>query len=153
MAKYIWMKLFLDSLRFIFPFAIKSLCFIMLWPYFLTITNLSDCKWTRTHNHLVFKRTLNHLAKLGKWLSCVLSTYLYGEFDCMFLSCHVRVSEWIHTLGLLECQGSPCSKQARNLKIRKRNIAEKEKHIEHALHMLKSMANKISGNTDFSEKM
>ena len=32
------------------------------------------------------------------WLSCVVSTYLYGAFDCMFLSCHVRVSEWIHTL-------------------------------------------------------
>ena len=46
----------------------------------------------RTHNHLVRKRTLNHLAKLVKWLSCVVSTYLYGAFDCMFLSCHVRVS-------------------------------------------------------------
>ena len=60
--------------------------------------NLSDCNWTRTHNHLVHKRTLNHLAKLAKWLSCVVSTYLYGAIDCMFLSCHVRVSEWIHTL-------------------------------------------------------
>ena len=57
----------------------------------------SDCNWIRTHNHLVHKRTLNHLAKLAKWLSCVVSTYLYGAFDCMFLSCHVRVSEWIHT--------------------------------------------------------
>ena len=27
---------------------------------------LSDCNWTRTHNHLVHKRTLNHLAKLVK---------------------------------------------------------------------------------------
>ena len=26
--------------------------------------NLSDCNWTRTQNHLVCKRTLNHLAKL-----------------------------------------------------------------------------------------
>ena len=34
--------------------------------------------WTRTHNHLVHKRTLNHLAKLARWLSCVVSTYLYG---------------------------------------------------------------------------
>ena len=25
---------------------------------------LSDCNGTRTHNHLVCKRTLNHLAKL-----------------------------------------------------------------------------------------
>ena len=37
-------------------------------------------------------------AKLAKWLSCVLSTNLYGAFDCMFLSCYVRVSVWIHTL-------------------------------------------------------
>ena len=27
---------------------------------------LSDCNWTRTHNHLVHKRTLNYLAKLAK---------------------------------------------------------------------------------------
>ena len=26
----------------------------------------SDCNWTRTQNHLVLKRTLNHLAKLAK---------------------------------------------------------------------------------------
>ena len=24
-----------------------------------------DCNWTRTQNHLVLKRTLNHLAKLA----------------------------------------------------------------------------------------
>ena len=29
------------------------------------ICNLSDCNWTRTHNHLVHKRKLNHLAKLA----------------------------------------------------------------------------------------
>ena len=26
-----------------------------------------DCNWTRTQNHLVLKRTLNHLTKLAKW--------------------------------------------------------------------------------------
>ena len=36
----------------------------------------------------------------------------------MFLSCHVRVSEWICTLYLPECQGTPCSKQARYLKFK-----------------------------------
>ena len=25
-----------------------------------------NCNWTRTHNYLVHKRTLNHLAKLAK---------------------------------------------------------------------------------------
>ena len=62
------------------------------------IWSLSDCNWARTHNHLVLKETLNHLAKLAKWLSCVVSTYLDGAFDSMFLSCHVLVLEWIHTL-------------------------------------------------------
>ena len=63
----------------------------------MVVSILSDCNWTRTQKHLVLKRTLNHLAKLAKWFNCVLSTYLYGGFDCMFLSCHVRVSEWIHS--------------------------------------------------------
>ena len=47
-----------------------SICFSehlrIAFPY------LSDCNWIRTHNHLVHKRTLNHLAKLAslaKWLS------------------------------------------------------------------------------------
>ena len=47
------------------------------------IWSLSDSNWIWTHNHLVRKQTLNHLAKLAKWLSCVVSTYLYGAFDCM----------------------------------------------------------------------
>ena len=36
------------------------------------ISSVSDCNWTRSHNHLVNKKTLNHLAKLAslaKWLS------------------------------------------------------------------------------------
>ena len=42
---------------------------------------LSDTKGIWTHNHLVLKRTLNHLAKLVKWLSYVVNTYIYGAFD------------------------------------------------------------------------
>ena len=38
--------------------------------------------------------------------------------SCMLLSCHVHVSERIHALQLPECQGTPCSKQARNLKFK-----------------------------------
>ena len=76
---------------------------ILMWKnffYFLTLTQdiLSDCNWTRTQNHLVRERTLNHLAKLAKWLSCVPSTYLCSAFHCMFLSCDVRVSDWIRTI-------------------------------------------------------
>ena len=36
------------------------------------IWSLSDCNWTRTHNHLVRKQILSHLSKLAslsKWLS------------------------------------------------------------------------------------
>ena len=51
------------------------------------------------YNHLVRKRTLNHLAKLAKWLSCVVSAYLYGAFNCVFFSCHIRVLKWIYTLN------------------------------------------------------
>ena len=82
------------------------------------IWRLSECNGTRTNKHLVHKRKLNDLAKPAKWFSCVVSTYLYGAFDCMFLWCHVRVWEWIHTLQLNECQGTPCSKQAPYLKIK-----------------------------------
>ena len=52
---------------------------------------------TETYNHLVRKQTFNHLAKLAKWLNSVVSTYLYSAFDCIFLSDHVRVSEWPRT--------------------------------------------------------
>ena len=35
------------------------------------IGSLNDCNWIRTHDHLVHKRTLNHLGKLAKliWLN------------------------------------------------------------------------------------
>ena len=77
--------------------------------------SLSNCTWTWTNNHLVHKGTPNQLAQLTKWLSCVVSTYLYGGFDSVFLSCHVRASGWIYTLSFLECQETSCTKHARNL--------------------------------------
>ena len=43
--------------------------------------SLSDSNGIRTHNYVVRKRTLNHLVKLAKWLSCVVSAYLYGAFE------------------------------------------------------------------------
>ena len=82
------------------------------------IWRLSDCNGIGTHNHLFRKWTSNHLAKLSKWLNWVVSTYTQDAFDYMFLSCHVRVWEWIHTLQLPECKGTPCSKQAPYLQIK-----------------------------------
>ena len=108
-----------------------------------------DSNGIRTHNHLVCKQTLNHLAKLAYFwlfgqtdlaltfrqtiecrftlklvsdmiitysplLQCL--TYLHHFehniriflniqkshfYDCTFLSCHVRVSEWIHSISCL----------------------------------------------------
>ena len=48
------------------------------------IQSLSDSNEIRIHNHLVRKPTLNHLAKLVKWVSCVVSTYLYGALGIQF---------------------------------------------------------------------
>ena len=62
------------------------------------IWSLSAYNGSRTHNHVAGKRLVNHLDNLAKWLRCVVSTDLYGAFDCMFLSYHVRISEWIHTM-------------------------------------------------------
>ena len=78
-----------------------------------------DCNGIWIHNHLVCKGILNHLGKLAKWLSFVVSTYLYCAFNWMFLLCHIRISEWIHILYLPECQGAPCLKQVRYLKFKK----------------------------------
>ena len=56
------------------------------------IWSLSDSNRIRDYNHLVCKRKLNHLAKLAKWLSCVVNTY--GALEAY----HVCVSEWIYIL-------------------------------------------------------
>ena len=51
------------------------------------------------------------------WMNHYHVSYI-SYLDCMLLSCRVRVSEWIHTLFLPKCQGTPCSKQARYLKFK-----------------------------------
>ena len=62
------------------------------------IWSLSDSNEIQNYNHINHKQPLNHLAKLAKSLTCVVSTYLFGAFDCMLLSYHVHVSEWIYFL-------------------------------------------------------
>ena len=88
----------------------RSRCEIWSWV---------DCLPTWTCNHLVDNRTLMLLAQVARWLSFFVVTYLYGAFYCMFLSCHVRVSEWIHTLYLSQCQGTPRWKPALNFNFNK----------------------------------
>ena len=94
------------------------------------VWSLSECNKTWTNNQFVCKQTLNDLAKLAKWLSCVVCSYLYDAFDCMFLSCHLCISEWIHTIYLPECQIrhkiwslSDCNKtETHNHLLRKRTL-------------------------------
>ena len=53
----------------------------------------SDCNWSRTysHNHLVHKQTLNHLAKLAslaKWLSiCLWTKWLWVRVQLQSIKC------------------------------------------------------------------
>ena len=73
-----------------------------IWLYVLVISRTrfrvnpnSLAAWMLKNSLLeIPKRAFNHLTKLAKWLSCVVSTYLCGALDCMFLPCHVRFSEW-----------------------------------------------------------
>ena len=55
------------SIRYLGPKIWNSLPF-----HIKSSESLSDCNETRTPNHLVHKRTLNHLAKLAKWISRLL---------------------------------------------------------------------------------
>ena len=57
--------------------------------------NKRDCNWTRTHNHLVRKRTLNHLAKLA---SCSHLNFRFCAcFEQGFLWHPGNYRVWIHS--------------------------------------------------------
>ena len=57
------------------------------------IWSLSKSNLILTHNYLARKGILNHLVKLTKWLSCVLSTYVLVVFGSILLCYRV----WIHS--------------------------------------------------------
>ena len=98
---------------------------------------------TGTHNRLVGKWKHNHLENFTKWLSCVLSTYLCGTFDCMFLSCHVR-----------DCTLSSCLNVKKLLAQSRRDISNlidcngsrNHKHLvcKQTLHHLVKLAKRLS---------
>ena len=100
-VRYIWLHVIIMS-RTSFRVHRYSIVLMnvkeLLAPRRRHIWNSSDSKEMLTDNHWVRKGILNHLPKLAKWLSCVVSTYLPDAFDCMLLSSHVRVWEWINTL-------------------------------------------------------
>ena len=68
------------------------------------------CKRNRTHSHLVPQQTLNHLARLAKWMSCVVSTYLYSALTvyhvtyAFIVNLHSAVAwnSWMSRYSLLE---------------------------------------------------
>ena len=55
-----------------------------------------DCNWTRTQNHLVLKRTLNHLAKLV--LAKIISNL---KIDGLFFLLRILILFWIKMLPLM----------------------------------------------------
>ena len=59
---------------------ISRACYI-----YLRIIFLSDSEWIEIYNHLDRKRTLNHLAKLVKWLNGWVLVYKLS--GCEFESC------------------------------------------------------------------
>ena len=63
--------------------------------------SLSDSNGIRTHNHLVCKRTFNRLAKLAEWLSCVVSSYLYGDLYGEFVGIYLYGAFPLLSVGLL----------------------------------------------------
>ena len=58
---------------------------------------LGDCNVIRTNNQLGRKGTIDHLEKLTNFLSCAVSTCLYGPL-IVFLSCHLRVRVNLHSI-------------------------------------------------------
>ena len=84
----------------------------------LDIWNLSNYKVTQTHKHLVRKGTLNYLGQQAKWFSRVVSTYFNVAFHCMLLSCHVCISECIHTPSFPDRKATRYSKQAQCQKLK-----------------------------------
>ena len=84
----------------------------------------SNSNTIQTHNHLVHKRTLKHLAKLALNDWAVLWVHICtGAFDCMHLTvCYYHVTYEYQSestrYSLPECQGTPCSKQVPYLKFK-----------------------------------
>ena len=76
----------------------------------------------------------------------IATVYLHGNknyHDCMFLSCHIHVSEWIHSLQLPECQRTTCSKQLPNWRLKDCNWTWTQNHLVHK-QTLKHLAKWLS---------
>ena len=71
-AVYYFRRIYITFDGYILLLALPQCAFVIIQDFFRTyglkarLDSNSDCNWTRTQNHLVLKRTLNHLAKLAK---------------------------------------------------------------------------------------
>ena len=73
---------------------------LSVWCTWLNVL-VTSCMHFRVNPLYIFLNVKETLAgNRCKWLCCVLSTYLFRAFACMFLSSHVRISEWIYPLYL-----------------------------------------------------
>ena len=119
-AKKAGPNFFYDS--YSLTYFVSLFSFYASWKYHKTrgeIGQYETC-WNRTGNKKVGNMTSGKL-KFHCENICIKAYYFSRRLcsiACMLLSCHVRVSEWNYTLHLPECQGTPCSKQARCLKFK-----------------------------------
>ena len=83
-----------------FAFESHETCFVRVLASFilLIILNTLIFMWQQRDLNPQPLRNAQPFSRTGQLWSSVLSTYLYGALDCMLLSCHVWVSEWIYTL-------------------------------------------------------
>ena len=96
----------------------QSLCLRAIYlvkNLFVTFFSINFSNETWTHDHLVCKRTLKHLAKLAKWLGYVVITYLNSASIVQFYQVTYAFKMNLHLL-LPEFQGAPCPSQAEHWK-------------------------------------
>ena len=89
LKSYYWEKLTFSKLQFskfknLSPGQVLESSNSCRYHWILKCFAVSESNRIRTHNHLVHKQKLNHLDKLAKWLSCVVST-------CLYLICMVQL--------------------------------------------------------------
>ena len=98
LKRYYWEKLTVCSYHVTYAFQSESTIYSclnvkeLLARSRLEIWNLSDCNWTRTHNHLVHKRTLNHLAKLAFFFLFFFFSFLIYGYN--FVSLLGQTRQW-----------------------------------------------------------
>ena len=86
----------------------------------LPIFTMLMVSYSNIHFCVVYHKVLVWTFKTELGIKITRTTHFYDEIrnrdnssDCLLLSCHIHILERIYALQLAECQGTPCSKQAR----------------------------------------